>query len=104
MEYSPTAAADAPLPSTSPARCSAALRHYDSISDSLGDDSWAEFERICGEVDVHPEHFHCDASGWRRANLRRFPYHLLFYLELDDARVMTLRHDRRDSGFGLRRK
>lgn len=83
---------------------SAALRYYDSISDSLGDDFWAEFERICGELDDHPERFHFDPSGWRRANLRRFPYHLLFYQELDGVRVMTLRHHRRNPRFGLRRK
>ena len=67
-----------------------AIRHYDSISDSLGDDSWAKF-------DDNP-------SGWRRANLKRFPYHLLFYEELDGAEIMALRHDRRDPHFGLRRK
>jgi|LakMenEpi03Aug12_release.lakeMendotaPanAssembly.Ray.scaffolds.fasta_scaffold577168_2 hypothetical protein len=87
-------------------RCdvSAALRHYDSISDSLGDDFFAEFERLCVELDLRPERFHFDPSGWRRANLRRFPYHLLFYQEPNGVRVMTLRHDRRNPRFGLRRK
>ena len=80
------------------------LRYYDSISDSLGDDLWTEFERICRKVDDHPERFHPDTSGWQRANLRRFPYHLLFYQELDGVRVMTLRHHRRNPRFGMRRK
>jgi hypothetical protein len=55
-------------------------------------------------VEAHPERFHFDPSGWRRANLEKFPYHLLFYEELDGVRIMTLRHDRRNPRFGLRRK
>lgn len=81
-----------------------ALRHYDSISDSLGDDFWTKFEETCRRVEAHPERFHFDSSGWRRADLDRFPYHLLFYEELDGVRIMTLRHNRRNSRFGLRRK
>lgn len=81
-----------------------AIRHYDAISDSLGDDFWAKFEETCLRVELHPERFHYDPSGWRRANLKRFPYHLLFYEESDGARIMSLRHDRRNPRFGLRRK
>ena len=81
-----------------------AIRHYDSISDSLGDDLWTKFEKICLQVEAHPERYHFDPSGWRRANLEKFPYHLLFYEELDGVRIMTLRHDRRNPRFGLRRK
>lgn len=31
-----------------------AIRHYDSISDALGDDFWAKFEQTCSQVDSHP--------------------------------------------------
>jgi len=80
-----------------------AIRHYDSISDALGDDFWTNFEQMCRRVESHPERFHFDANGWRRANLKRFPYHLLFYEELDGVRIMALRHNRRNPRFGLRR-
>jgi hypothetical protein len=30
-----------------------AIRHYDSISDALGDDFWEKFEQTCREVDAH---------------------------------------------------
>jgi hypothetical protein len=69
-----------------------AIRHYDSISDSLGDDFWTKFEQASLLVDA------------QRANLEKFPYHVLFYEELDGVRIMTLRHDRRNPRFGLRRK
>ena len=83
---------------------SAAIRHYDSISDSLGDDFWAKFEKICLQVETYPERFHFDPSGWRRAHLEKFPYHLLFYVEPHGVRLMTLRHDHRNPSYGLRRK
>lgn len=83
---------------------SSAIRHYDSISDVLGDDFWAKFEQACRNIDAHPERFHFDPSGWLRANLEKFPYQLLFYEELDGVRIMPLRHDRRSPRFGLRWK
>jgi len=52
---------------------SSAIRHYDSISDALGDDFWEKFEQTCREVDAHPERFHFDPSDWRRANLEKLP-------------------------------
>lgn len=83
---------------------SQAVRHYDSISDSLGDDFWTKFEKACLSVEAHPERFHFDASGWRRANLEKFPYHIRFYEVLDGIRIMALRHDRQNPRFGVRRK
>jgi len=81
-----------------------AIRHYDSINDSLGDDFWQKLEDACRRIDEHPEHFHFDAAGWRHVNLERFPYHLLFYQELESARVMVLRHNRQRPEFGVRRR
>ena len=81
-----------------------AMRHYDSINGSLGDDFWQKFEDACRRVDEHPERFHFDPSGWRRANLEKFPYHLLFYQELEGSRVMASRHNRQRPEFGLHRK
>jgi hypothetical protein len=40
-----------------------AICHYDSISDSLGDDFRAKFEDACQLVDSNPERFHDDPSG-----------------------------------------
>jgi len=81
-----------------------AIRYYDQINDVLGDDFWTEFSEVCLEIESHPAHFHYDLSGWRRAGLERFPYHLLFYEESEGVRVMTLRHDKRHPGFGTRRQ
>lgn len=50
-----------------------AIRHYDSISDELGDDFWVKLDQACSQVDLHPGCFHFDPSGWRRANLEKSP-------------------------------
>lgn len=81
-----------------------ALRHYDQISRQLGDDFWTEFQESCLRIEANPKHFHFDPSGWRRLNLPRFPYHVLFQVELNSVRLMTLRHHERNPQFGLRRR
>lgn len=81
-----------------------ALRYYDEISRTLGDDFWTKLEEVCQRIAANPRRFHFDATGWRRANLRRFPYHVLFYEELDGVRVMVVRHNRRNPGFGTGRR
>jgi len=81
-----------------------ALRHYDGISPGLGDDFWLQVESVCARVEKNPQHFHFDACGWRRASLARFPYHILFYEEIQGVRVMALRHHRRHPQYGTRRR
>ena len=54
------------------------LRHYDRISPRLGDEFWTELMRLVESVSGKPERFHFADRGLRRANMRRFPYHLLF--------------------------
>ncbi len=95
---------DARVPSARPPGCGTCHAPLDSINGSLGDDFWQKFEDACRRVDEHPERFHFDPSGWRRANLEKFPYHLLFYQELEGSRVMASRHNRQRPEFGLHRK
>jgi plasmid stabilization system protein ParE len=54
------------------------LRHYDRISPDLGDEFWAELMRLVEFISEHPGRFHFAERGLRRANMRHFPYHLLF--------------------------
>jgi len=81
-----------------------ALRYYDGISRKLGDDFWAKLEDAIQRIAANPKRFHFDLTGWRRANLHRFPYHVFFYEELDCVRVMVARHNRRNPGLGTRRR
>ena len=80
------------------------LRHYDRISPSLGDEFWAELTRLLDVVSEKPEQCHFDVRGLRRANMRRFPYHLLFRVSAGAVRVIVIRHDKRHPSYGTKRK
>ena len=80
------------------------LRHYDRISKPLGDAFWAELTRLIELVSAKPERFHFADRGLRRANLRRFPYHLLFREKVDGIRVIVLRHNKRHPNYGTARE
>src|SRR5437870_7011435 len=80
------------------------LRHYDRVSSRLGDEFWDELMRLIELVSAKPQRFHFTGSGLRRANMRRFPYHLLFREKPDGVRVIVLRHNKRRSSYGTRRQ
>lgn len=80
-----------------------ALDRYFEISEALGEDFFAEFQIGLAKVCKNPRYFHFDASGLRRYNLDRFPYHFLYDLRAGTIRVWVLRHDRRNPNFGTAR-
>ncbi len=57
-----------------------------------------------GQIRENPEQFPFFDVGICRANLERFPYHLLHRVRPEGVRVLVLRHDRRNPSFGKRRK
>ena len=79
------------------------LVKYYGISDQLGDDFFAEFQIGVEKACANPRFFHFDSSGLRRCNLERFPYHFLYDVRSDSLRVWVVRHNHRNSTFGLRR-
>ncbi len=80
------------------------LRHYDRISPRLGDEFWTELMRLVEVVSSKPERFHFADRGLRRANMNRFPYHLLFRERPDGIRVIVVRHNRRHPSYGTGRR
>ena len=80
------------------------LRHYDRIAPRLGDAFWTELLHLVELVSAKPERFHFADGGLRRANMRRFPYHLLFRERAEGIRVIVVRHNRRHPSYGTGRK
>jgi plasmid stabilization system protein ParE len=80
------------------------LKHYDRISPQLGDEFWTELMRLVDSVAAKPERFHFANRGLRRANMRRFPYHLLFRQRTDSIRVTVVRHNKRHPSQGTARR
>ena len=81
-----------------------ALRRYDHISRSLGDQFWDELKRHIQTAAVNPFRFRPYLKDLRRANLKRFPYHFLYRILSDRIRVTALRHHKQHPAFGLQRR
>ena len=83
---------------------SRALARYDLANAELGSRFWKELLRVLDAIELNPGQFHFDSSGLRRANLKTFPYHILYFEELAGARVVAVRHHRQNPRFGIRRR
>jgi plasmid stabilization system protein ParE len=76
---------------------------YGRISDELQSRFWREFDEGIASISGNPGGHHFDASGYRRYNFDKFPYHILFEERLDWVRIIVVRHDHRNPNYGLRR-
>lgn len=65
---------------------------------------YAEFEQVVAAVAANPLRFHPVSETLRRANFRKFPYHLLYRTSNEDVRVLVLRHHRREPSYGTERQ
>lgn len=79
------------------------LGKYHEISQELADSFFSEFQAGLMKVLENPRFFHFDACGLRRCNFDRFPYHFLYDIRKDYARVWVVRHNHRNPRWGLRR-
>ena len=79
-------------------------KDYTRISEELGNRFWKELSEAIDEVFAHPSRQHFDLSGYRRRNLKKFPFHILFEERLDSIRIMVIRHDNRKPSYGIRRR
>ena len=82
----------------------AALRYYREESEGLADEFWITISEAFEEIQRYPGRHHFDDSGYRRLNLKRFPYNLLFEELTDRVRVVVVRHNSRKPNFGTRRR
>ena len=56
-----------------------AARRYKTVSRLLAEEFKAELRRIIAEAASNPGRFHpYSKPGFRRANLKRFPYHVIY--------------------------
>lgn len=78
--------------------------YYDSDDSQLAADFYVEFRNYAYEVATRPESFPRQNNRYRRVNLKRFPYHILFR-KVDDntLRILVVKHNNRDPKFGLDR-
>lgn len=82
----------------------AATAWYRQIEVKLESDLLSDLRLAFARIAENPAQFHFDPTGWRRFNMKRFPYHILFKEKADFVRVMAVRHNRQSPGYGTRRK
>jgi len=80
-----------------------ALKYYYRISSRLADEFHAELRAIIRRAADNPFRFHLTDRGFRRANLPRFPYHVLYEVRAESLRVTVVRHHKQHPQFGLER-
>ena len=79
-------------------------KQYADISQELANRFWTDLNEALNHVFDFPERQYFDPSGYRRRNLKKFPYHILFEQRLDCVRVIVIRHHHRKPSFGMRRR
>ena len=82
-----------------------ALRYYDSEGGKkLGDRFFDEIEETVTQITKNPTRYHFSDGKQRRAQLKKFPYHILFEATEDTIWIGVIRHDKRHPSYGLKRK
>jgi len=80
-----------------------ALQRYRAVSQKLSQDFKSELRRVIRMAATKPGRFHFIKPGLHRANLKRFPYHVVYRETTDGIRVILVRHHRRHPDFGMDR-
>lgn len=70
---------------------------------ALADAFYQELIQRIDQVLENPQQFPFSTGDRRRVNLRRFPYHILYRIELGVVRILVLRHHHQDPKYGTRR-
>ena len=80
-----------------------AMQRYKAVSVRLSREFETELRRVIAMAVANPSRFHFIESGFHRANLNRFPYHVIYREIPDGIRVTLIRHHRRHPEFGMER-
>lgn len=79
------------------------LQYYRTVSPELADEFQNEFRATIAKAVGNPNRYHLIDGGFRRANLKRFPYHVLYETHHEAIRIMIVRHNKRHPDFGRER-
>lgn len=77
-----------------------ALAYYGCISPNLANAFREELASSVAAAAAQPLRFH-PVSEFRRINLKRFPYHVLFKCDAQVIRIMVVKHNKRHPNFGV---
>ena len=72
-----------------------AARYYETRSAGLGFSFLVELESSIEQVKNNPEAYQLVSDNIRRKTFRRFPYSILYVIEVDRIRVVAVAHQKR---------
>ena len=81
-----------------------ALEHYQSISPHLAETLWVELQANFARIRENPLAGHFESPPFRRVNLPRFPYAILYRVFNDHVKIMVIKHVKRRADFGMKRR
>ena len=100
----PAAGSERPIPPAVAQDVAEALQRYDEVSPVLVNKFKKELRHFIILAAANPGRFHPTKSRFRRATLRRFPYHFLFREIPDGIRITLVRHHKRHPDYGSERE
>lgn len=80
-----------------------AVRYYEECVPGLGVRLRTEMERICIIASRQPEVWRERPGGYRRANLRGFPYYIAFFLRDEAILIAAVAHASRHPDYWKKR-
>lgn len=76
---------------------------YEDESPGLSEDFLAELDQALDVIERHGMRMAKIRDDVRMVKLRRFPYGVYYQIEGETARILVVKHHRRDPDFGLDR-
>jgi toxin ParE1/3/4 len=82
-----------------------AAKYYDTQRAGLGDEFLAEVDHGVSEIVADPLRFELVRNGIRRYLVHRFPYGIYYrLLSVGVVQIVVVKHHRRRTGIGMRRR
>lgn len=82
----------------------AALAQYGEVSPKLADAFWDELQKYFKTISENPQAAHFETMPYRRINLRRFPYAIVYRSFEDHVKIVVVKHVKRRNDYGLKRR
>ena len=81
----------------------AALDYYKEISEDLSDDLLVKFRQAVNEIADHPKLFPVIRGKYRKINLERFPFKIVFRMKEDELNIVAFAHHKRKPNYWRKR-
>lgn len=80
-----------------------ALDYYKEISTELSDDLIVKFRQAAAEIVSHPKWYPCIRGKYRKINVERFPYKIVFRLTENDLHIVAFSHHKQRPDYWRKR-